>query len=422
MSDTTYRGSVGGFAELHPSKVKYGGVKGVIGLGTFANYPDSGNDFLAGEFPDGRTTVEGVPQAATVRALWRGPEGHHMDGAVVATTQSAPDGTWRITGLSHKYRYDVVGRLSGHNDVIVPNVQPSRTDVVTLSGAFTDNEDFNGVAGSMTIESGMPPFTCEVIQPLPYGLSARVDGRKLLIEGVSSDNGLWESVVRVTASNGVWVDVPVQVEIQAPFDPHWDKVVALLHFGGDLVDETGRVWTGNGAFSYVGGRFGFGFTSGGGWVSTPTSTDLNLSTGDFTIECFMDLTGTSGLRALLSSGVAHWVAGNIYILVDGTNRLEIGSHEAGHIWISSATLPNSGTFHFCLERLAGELRLFVEGVLVDSKLSGVALNFSTSGTRIGVNSVNQNPFSGVIDELRIAKGVARYTENFTPPDKPFPSR
>lgn len=204
-------------------------------------------------------------------------------------------------------------------------------------------------------------------------------------------------------------------------DPHWDDVAALLHFGGDLVDETGRVWTGNGAFSYVGGRFGFGFTSGGGWVSTPTSTDLNLSTGDFTIECFMDLTGTSGLRALLSSGVAHWVAGNIYILVDGTNRLEIGSYEAGHIWISSATLPNSGTFHFCLERLAGELRLFVEGVLVDSKLSGVALNFSTSGTQIGVNSVDQNPFSGVIDELRITKGVARYTEDFDPPTEPFPN-
>ena len=150
-------------------------------------------------------------------------------------------------------------------------------------------------------------------------------------------------------------------------------------------------------------------------MSTPASPDLDLSTGDFTIECFINLTGTSGLRALLSSGVQNWATGNIYILVDGSNRLEIGSFVDGLIWLSSATLPSSGAFHFCLERLAGALRLFVDGVLVDSELSGAAINLSTNGTRIGVNSNNVNPFSGVIDELRITKGVARYTEDFTSP-------
>lgn len=202
-------------------------------------------------------------------------------------------------------------------------------------------------------------------------------------------------------------------------DPYWSDVAALLHFDGDLHDETGRVWTGSGAFSYVGGKFRTGFKSSGGHVSTPTSPNLDLSTGDFTIECFMNLTGTSGLRALLSSGVQSWATGNTYILVDGSNRLEIGSFADGLIWLSSATLPSSGTFHFCLERLAGELRLFVDGVLVDSELSGAAINLSTNGTRIGVNTNNLNRFSGVIDELRITKGVARYAGNFTSPAAPF---
>lgn len=379
-----------------------------------------GPGYLAGEHPAGRTTVNSTPVSADVDVFY---ELDTKDWQCVASTTSQPDGTWSIVGLNPDKKFNVVARHASFGGVIAVDVQPSRTDVVTLSGAFTNNEDFNGVGGFMTIESGLPPFTASVIDPLPYGLSPLVvDGRKLIIDGTSDDVGLWESVVRVTASNGVWADVPVQVQVQILNDPHWDKVVALLHFDGGLHDETGRVWTGDGAFSYVGGRFGFGFTSGGGWVSTPTSTDLNLSTGDFTIECFMDLTGTSGLRALLSSGVQRWEFGNIYILVDSMNRLEIGSFEAGHIWISSAALPSSGTFHFCLERLAGELRLLVEGVLVDSKLSGAALNFSTNGTRIGVNSENRNPFSGVIDELRITKGVARYTADFTPPINPFPSR
>lgn len=474
-----------------------------------------GTGFFAGEAPDGLTTVYGDPISADVFVYWRDPDDPMAQEVLVGATKSAPDGTWRITGLNYNLRYVIRARASGRDDVTVVGVQPARMDVITYEGEFTNTEDFEGVAGEILITSGLPPFTATVIQPLPSGLFPVVSGRNLIIDGTTNADEVASFDVKVTSSNGAEKIIPLQLVVgfkapqnlasevivdydvfsvaltwevasstqqvkvyrsETPFDmgdlpvplavltgsattytdddvvedeafyymvsaeregyvrysvvvrevitsgdPHWDKVVALLHFDGDLHDETGRVWTGNGAFSYVGGRFSFGFTSGGGWVSTPTSTDLNLSTGDFTIECFMDLTGTSGLRALLSSGVQRWGFGNIYILVDSMNRLEIGSFEAGHIWISSAALPSSGTFHFCLERLAGELRLLVEGVLVDSKLSGAALNFSTSGTRIGVNSATTNPFSGVIDELRITKGVARYTENFTPPYRPFPN-
>lgn len=63
-----------------------------------------------------------------------------------------------------------MARYASFGGVIAVDVQPSRTDVVTLSGAFTNNEDFNGVGGFMTIESGLPPFMASVIDPLPYGL------------------------------------------------------------------------------------------------------------------------------------------------------------------------------------------------------------------------------------------------------------
>ena len=210
-----------------------------------------GTGFFAGEAPDGLTTVYGDPIPADVFVYWRDQDNPLEKEVLVGAAKSAQDGTWRIMGLNYNLQYVIRARAQGYNDTTVVGAMPSRTDVIAYVNQLAPREDefgdVDGFIGHVLLDSGLPPFTCEVIQPLPYGLTARVDGRKLLIEGVSTDNGLWESVVRVTASNGVWVDVPVQVQIQVlHLDPHWDKVVSLLHFDGSagstlFGDETGRL-------------------------------------------------------------------------------------------------------------------------------------------------------------------------------------
>lgn len=178
-----------------------------------------GPGYLAGEHPAGRTTVNGTPVSADVDVFY---ELDNKDWQCVASTTSQPDGTWSIVGLDPDKTFNVVARHASFGGVIAVDVQPSRTDVVMLSGAFTNNEDFNGVAGFMTVESGMPPFAASVVDPLPYGLTPLVvDGRKLVIDGTSNDVGLWESVVRVTDSNGLFTDVPVEVEIKEQNPRFW---------------------------------------------------------------------------------------------------------------------------------------------------------------------------------------------------------
>ena len=86
--------------------------------------PAPGPGYLAGTFPGGITTVDAVPTSATVRILYRPAAGAPGDGVLVAETQSAPDGTWRVDGLNPSLRYDVVGRKAGLKDVIMSNVQP----------------------------------------------------------------------------------------------------------------------------------------------------------------------------------------------------------------------------------------------------------------------------------------------------------
>ena len=106
-----------------PPYVRYEGIHGVQGQGR--NLPPSGEGYLAGDFPDGITKIEGVPGSATVRVLYRPGPGLPGDGVVIAEVQSNPDGTWRVDGLNTALRYDVVCRHGGYNDSILSNVTPA---------------------------------------------------------------------------------------------------------------------------------------------------------------------------------------------------------------------------------------------------------------------------------------------------------
>jgi len=83
-----------------------------------------GTGYLAGEYPEGITTLEGEPTQATVRVLARSSD-PMFDGVVVAEVPTKQDGTWRVDNLNPNMRYDVVGRKFGFNDVMKANVAPS---------------------------------------------------------------------------------------------------------------------------------------------------------------------------------------------------------------------------------------------------------------------------------------------------------
>lgn len=170
-----------------------------------------GTGFFAGEAPDGLTTVYGDPISADVFVYWRDPDDLIAQEVLVGATKSAPDGTWLITGLNYNLRYVVRARASGRDDVTVVGVQPSRADVITYEGEFTNTEDFDGVAGEILITSGLPPFTATVIQPLPSGLFPVVSGRNLIIEGTTNADEVASFDVKVTSSNGAEKIIPLQI-------------------------------------------------------------------------------------------------------------------------------------------------------------------------------------------------------------------
>jgi len=79
----------------------------------------AGGGYIAGEAP-GIVTSNGAPARRTVEVR------HRVTRTVVATTFSAPDGTYRIDGLDPNQEFDVIARdwTNTYNDVIVSRVKP----------------------------------------------------------------------------------------------------------------------------------------------------------------------------------------------------------------------------------------------------------------------------------------------------------
>lgn len=160
------------------------------------NYPDPGTGFLAGEFPDGITTVEGAPTSATVRALYRPERGGPADGMAVAEVQSAADGTWVIEGLNPDLKYDVVVRKEGYNDVMVANVSPWNPPRLTVSAVTAYvAQAFNYV---IPVIGGHGTLTVAVSGTLPSGISFSAG----TLSGVWPTGATGEYPVAVTVTDG----------------------------------------------------------------------------------------------------------------------------------------------------------------------------------------------------------------------------
>ena len=115
------------------------------------------------------------------------------------------------------------------------------------------------------------------------------------------------------------------------------------------------------------------------------------------------------------------------IYLENTGRLSFYQYVSGGSYPIRGVGPDvrdGNWHHVAVTREVGLLRMFVDGVLVGTGASSVSYTSTITLLSVGyqVQGSARYPFRGGIDEVRITKGVARYTTNFTRPDKPFPSR
>ena len=198
----------------------------------------------------------------------------------------------------------------------------------------------------------------------------------------------------------------------------------LLNFtNGSILDSTGKnnlETVGDAQISTSVKKFGTGslnFDGTGDYLSVPSTPNLAFGTGDFTIElwAYLNSQGTFIIYDPRTTEpqivpVIFTYLGQIKLYVNGADR------------IAGSTLSAATWHHIAVCRSGSSTKLFVNGTQSGSTYSD-SNNYIQTRVVFCVYPGNLTSyFNGYIDDLRITKGVARYTANFTPPSAQLPAR
>lgn len=207
-------------------------------------------------------------------------------------------------------------------------------------------------------------------------------------------------------------------------DPYWSNVVVLLH-GDSLTDSSSspRKLTNKGVtINKTTKKYGSGslYFDGNSYLNLTDGGATVFGSGAFTIEFWLNMPSYAVDTALVS----RWGPLSGFLLVVTSVNLAIYLNSYTPVICAHGGLLTNVFNHIAISRTSsGVVRMFVNG----SQIGSDTVNANSVGTNgkpltIGANNDGYGAkLTGYIDDLRITKGVARYTSNFTPPTQAFPN-
>lgn len=291
-------------------------------------------------------------------------------------------------------------------------------------------------------------FINGVVDPTTYSVGGTINGgtNPLFITN-SKDYSLNSS----WGSEGYWADFRIvngTAVYTSSFTPPTAPLTAitnttlLLNFtNGGILDATSKnnlQTVGGAAISTAQSKFGGSsmlFDKTDDRLTVPSSQNYNFGTGDFTIEFWMysnDVSGATtrgilqtsdtagGLKTTYTSGLC------IFQGSTATGSAQNGALVANIIGTSVGTnaggiITAGAWYHIAIVRASGVCTVYVNGTAqpVTATISG-----AISGQNLVVGGYYNTSYlyDGYINDLRITKGLARYTANFTPPTQAFPTQ
>ena len=161
------------------------------------------------------------------------------------------------------------------------------------------------------------------------------------------------------------------------------------------------------------------FNNGNYYLSIPDSTDWDFGTGDFTWDWWVKPLGA--VNMIYDQFGQRTTNINMFFMRINDDISLYSTTSGVHINCSSSSMT-TGWNHIAIVRASGVFKIFINGIsqtlTINTNPSGAWGNF-TGPLTIGSSADSYVNSSCYMDEIRISKGIARWTANFTPPIAPY---
>jgi hypothetical protein len=194
--------------------------------------------------------------------------------------------------------------------------------------------------------------------------------------------------------------------------------ILLNYSDAAIIDSTGRTIletvadakTSSVVTKFTGGSMYFDGT--GDAINIRSSDLLTFGTGDWTVEFWVYHTSVSGQQTYL--GDTGGATSGPYIYKDSSHK--VGLYYSSQILTGTTTIAINTWYYIVLSRASGTVRLFINGIQETS--ASDTTNLTVAIQWIGGDTLPSGYLSGYMNDIRVTKGYARYTANFTAPTVP----
>jgi len=211
----------------------------------------------------------------------------------------------------------------------------------------------------------------------------------------------------------------------SPFTAVTGTALLLNYTNSGIFDSTAKnvlETVGNAQVSTTQAKFGttsMAFDGTGDYLKLPSNTLYTFGTGAYTIEFWI-------YPNSLAAGTYHVVGANAtngIIIAINNAKIALNKYGVGDVLAYNTALTTSTWTHVAIVREGtgtNQTKIYVNGTSV---ATGTDTNDWTVTTNFGVGANTSDGSQGInayLDDLRITKGYARYTSNFTAPTAAFP--
>jgi hypothetical protein len=347
-----------------------------------------------------------------------------------------------ITGSPVVGQYIVVSGSSTTQYALIQSVSNPEHLLVSVNGVVQNYSSSYTVTGS----------TLNFYQSYDDGDEIDVrflNGGTTVQTGSIAKQTLWTNVTSgstntisgLSLSSNKW-DVSVVEEWDAAtLDQYYNSCSLLCHF--DSINPAGRfidnsrnnfAITSSGNVSLSDSQYKFGGASGlfdgtGDYLTIPSSTAFDFGAGGFTIEFWINTTQTTSNATLIGrSWGGSPYTGGWTIQLNGNSNSAMVIYWADYSTSSPFMTANTTSYrdgywhHIAWVRSGTSFVLYIDGTSVATATNATSFGSVNKNISIGDDlTFGPRGYSGYVDELRITKGVARYTANFTPQTVAFPN-